>query len=650
MIRILSLVVALVLVATLFGPALAQTDPASGRSGAARPFSGADESFSRGVESFQDGDYDQALSLLRNFVLRRHDSAQIPQAYTYLGRIFVLKQRYTDALLYLERIPAAQRTPQARLLIGYCLVLSGEAEAGQQLLRPLLGENSFSNSDSRRLYYGLAMATLRQQQPLQSLVFFERALSYAEQPEPILEEVHQLLQKRFSAGQLAEAAFMFHDRPIGLDARLQLARLALAEKDDALASRQLQAILDSPVAFPYREEAARLMDRFSPGSWLQQDAIGVLLPLSGRYSAFGELVKRSMELALELHNANRPPLRFLYRDTEGEAAAARRATAALSNEERVMAIAGPLTGSAAIAAADQAQRDGIPLLSLSQRANLPSIGDQIFRNSLTSQLQVRALARYAVEERGMTSFGVMYPENRLGREMLELFAEEVLKLGGLVTDEQSYAEDATDFRRQIKLFMGKDPDARDEVAAVPRSEEEVLEDLFLPDLPAYPSVSFDALFIPDYADRIGLIAPQLAFYGIEDLPLLGINGWNSPDLIRLAGKFVRNAVFVDGFFPASEYPFVREFVELYLEKYGEEPSILEAQAFDIANMLLDLTSRADIRSREQLRQALAQMKDYPGVTGATSFDFVGEAVKPLFLLQVKKGRIVQINQDPESTL
>jgi hypothetical protein len=44
------------------------------------------------------------------------------------------------------------------------------------------------------------------------------------------------------------------------------------------------------------------------------------------------------------------------------------------------------------------------------------------------------------------------------------------------------------------------------------------------------------------------------------------------------------------------------------------------------------------------------MKDYPGVTGATSFDFVGEAVKPLFLLQVKKGRIVQINQDPEGAL
>ncbi|NIQ94532.1 MAG: hypothetical protein GWN87_10185, partial [Desulfuromonadales bacterium] len=64
-------------------------------------------------------------------------------------------------------------------------------------------------------------------------------------------------------------------------------------------------------------------------------------------------------------------------------------------------------------------------------------------------------------------------------------------------------------------------------------------------------VDFDALFIPDYADRVGMIAPQLAYYGIEELPLLGINGWNSPDLLRVAGAFVEGAIFVDGFFAYS---------------------------------------------------------------------------------------------------
>lgn len=638
--RICSLIVALILVPLLSGTVMSQT---TDRYGSVRQFGGPEETFNRGVASFHAGDSDQALSLLRNFVLRQHDAEQIPQAYTYLGRIFILKQRYTDALLYLERIEEGQRSPQARLLIGYCLVLTGEVEAGQQLLLPILEDKSLSQIDSWRLHYGLALAALRQQQTLKSLVFFDRAISYSEEPNQVLEEVHQLLQDRLNESQLGEVAFMFHDRAIGLDARLQLARLALAHKDDDEAARQLQVILDSATPFPYRSDAAELMARFDSGSGLQEDALGVLLPLSGRYSAFGELVKRSMDMALELHNATQEPIRFLYRDTEGDAETARKMAASLANEERVMAIAGPLTGSAAIAAADQVQKDKTPLLSLSQRTNLPAMGDHIFRNSLTSRLQVRALARYAIEEKGMTSFGVLYPENRLGREMADLFAEEVLKYGGLVTDEQSYAEDATDFRRQIKLFMGEDPNKKKEVLLQPLTEAEILEDLFMPDLPEYPPVTFDALFIPDYADRVGLIAPQLAFYGIEDFPLLGINGWNSPELIRLAGKFVRGAVFVDGFFPGSDYPFVREFVDLYLEKYGEEPSILEAQAFDIANILIDLAARPDIRNREALRQALSGLQNYPGVTGATSFDFIGEADKILFLLQVQKGRIVQLN-------
>jgi ABC-type branched-subunit amino acid transport system substrate-binding protein len=102
-------------------------------------------------------------------------------------------------------------------------------------------------------------------------------------------------------------------------------------------------------------------------------------------------------------------------------------------------------------------------------------------------------------------------------------------------------------------------------------------------------------------------------------------------------------VFVDGFFRYSRYPFVQEFVDLFVERFGEEPSILEAQGFDVANILFSLLDRPDVTSRETLRLALALLQDYPGVTGATSFDQQGEAEKVLFLLQVQHGHIVQIN-------
>lgn len=641
--RIRTLVVALVMFPLMTSAVLAQTGSAVGLYGEIQQFGGSAEVFGRAEDRFAAGDYDQALSLLRNFVLRYHSAPQAPQAYTYIGQILVDRQQYTDALLYLERIEEGQRSPRVRLLIGYCLVSSGELEIGQQQLQSLVDEPTLDARERERLFYGLALASLRQERYLASLVFFDRALPYAAEPQRLLEEVHLILQQYLSENELKEVAFMLHDRAIGMDARLQLARLSLTRQDTEGAQRQLQTILASPVEFPYRSEAAQLVERFSQSGWLQQDAIGVLLPLSGRYSAFGDLVRRSMELALNLHNATQPPLRFLFRDSQGDAEMARQVVADLATQERVIAIAGPLSGAAAVAAAEQAQQDRTPILALSQRGNLPSVGDYVFRNSLTSRQQVRALVRYAIQEQGMTSFGVLFPENRLGQDMADLFTEEVRQYGGLVTDVQSYADDATDFKRQIRLLMGQDPDAKEEVQLLPETEEELLADLFVPDLPDYPPVTFDALFIPDYADRVGLIAPQLAFYGIEDLPLLGINGWNSPELVRLAGRFVKNAVFVDGFFPASDYPFVREFVNLYLETYGEEPSILEAQAFDVANILMTLAVRPDIHSRAEFRDALAVLKNYPGVTGATSFEAGGEADKILFLLKVEKGRIVQLD-------
>lgn len=379
------------------------------------------------------------------------------------------------------------------------------------------------------------------------------------------------------------------------------------------------------------EDIERL--RLEAGEKGLQRALGVLLPLSGRYATFGEMVQRGMNLALETRQAGgKTPARFLYRDTGADPVLSERAVIELAEDERVLAIAGPLTGAAAQAAANRAQQMRVPLLTLSQKDGLPEAGDYVFRDSLTSSQQVLALVRYAMEERQLTSFAVLSPENRLGREMTELFAREVEGRGGRIAARQSYAENITDFRRQIKLLKREDPDAPD-----PESSR-----VGAPPSPP-KALPFEALFIPDHADRIGLIAPQLAFFGIEKLPLLGINSWNSPDLVRLAGRFVEGAVFVDGFFRDSSHPLVQEFVYRYSEKYGEEPSILEAQGYDAAGILLLLYERAEIRTREDFRLALSRVRAYPGVTGATSFTPQGDAEKKLFLLQVQDGNIVQIN-------
>ncbi len=219
--------------------------------------------------------------------------------------------------------------------------------------------------------------------------------------------------------------------------------------------------------------------------------------------------------------------------------------------------------------------------------------------------------------------------------MADQFTAALTRCGGQVLAREAYPPEATDFRRQIRLLMGKDPDARDE-----EPSKDPLEDLFLPEPPPLP---FQALFIPDYADKVGLIAPQLPYYGLEGLPLFGINGWDSPELVHAAGPYVEGAVFVDGFFVHSPYPFVRDFVDRYFARYGEEPTILGAQGYDVAGILLGILDDPAVASRDDVRLGLQQLRNYPGVTGATSFDQEGEAEKVLFLLQVQNGNIVQIN-------
>ena len=233
----------------------------------------------------------------------------------------------------------------------------------------------------------------------------------------------------------------------------------------------------------------------------------------------------------------------------------------------------------------------------------------------------------------LTTFGILNPQNRQGERFAELFQDEVLQRGGEIVATQSYQTEQTDFRYQVRLLQGLDPNAPDE-------EEEAD-----PDAPPEEEEPppFEALFVPDYADRVSLLAPQLAFYGLEGVQLLGTNGWNDADLPNLARQFVEGAIFTDGFFANSYYPFVQEFSTRYFERYGEEPTILDAQGYDVAGILLTLLNNNRIQTREDLRRALAQMQNYPGVTGATRFDFIGEAEKVLYLLQVQDGSIVQIN-------
>jgi ABC-type branched-subunit amino acid transport system substrate-binding protein len=595
-------------------------------------------SLERGLLLQRAGQLDEAVAMLRRFVATTPPSVQANEAWLALAHIALQRREAEDALLYLGQIPPAQATLPSRLTEGAALIAAGRVAEGVALLQALAPQ-VVEPQERQQLLVALADGRARLGSALEAVVLYQQASQLATLPavrERYLDQAHTLLRDRLSDVDLAEAVFMLDGTPAGLDARLQQAQRAVAAGDAVRAMVLAEGVVASPLPFPYRNDALLLVERLSGKAWLKR-SIGVLLPLSGRYGTFGTLVRRGMELAVEEHNAKYPPVEFLFRDAGTEPEENARLVSHLANQDRVMAIAGPLTGAAAVAAATRAQQERVPLLALSQRDGIPETGEYIFRNSLTSQQQVRALVRYAVEKQGLRTFAILAPENKMGAEMAGLFRTAVQQAGGEIVAEQSYAETATDFRRQIKLLKGENPDLPDVEVEIPQSGPN--KGIKPPPVP----LPFQAVFLPDESARMAQVTPQLAFYGIEGAQLLGINVWNSPDLVKLAGRFVEGAVFPDGFFRYSPYPFVQAFVHSYTKKYQEEPSILEAQGYDAAGILLSLMERPDVRSREGLRIALSQLRNYVGVTGATAFAASGEAEKELYLLQVKNGNIVQLN-------
>jgi hypothetical protein len=179
-----------------------------------------------------------------------------------------------------------------------------------------------------------------------------------------------------------------------------------------------------------------------------------------------------------------------------------------------------------------------------------------------------------------------------------------------------------------------------------------------------PIIEFDAVFVPDFARSVTLLAPTLAVedvvtacdpheieriqkvspWTVKPVLLLGANGWDDPAIVEKAGKYVECAVFVDGFFAGSERNETRKFVEAFQMANARSPSILEASAYDAARMVASAMRRG-VSGRAEMREALARQAPFPGATGDVTFDARGEPVRSLFFLTVDRGAIREMRPE-----
>ena len=400
--------------------------------------------------------------------------------------------------------------------------------------------------------------------------------------------------------------------------------------------------------FPDHEnvrQAKGLIAEINKKSVYSRYTIGCLFPLSGFYKIYGNRALKGIELALSQfssHNTH-PSIKLIIKDTGSDPVKAVLAAKELF-DENIAAIIGPII--TAESAALEAQDKGVPIITLTQKDNITDIGDYIFRNFFTPDMQVKTLVSYAVEKLGLNTFAILYPDENYGKTFMNLFWDEVIANGGKVVGVESYDSANTDFAGPIKKLVGLyyevPEDLQDTAEPIADAENKNIEDEEN-EIDEKPEaiVDFDAIFIPDAPKKAGLIIPQLAFYDAGDTHLLGTNLWHSASLIEMARQYVQGAIMTDGFFAESSSKHVRDFVKIFQETFNEKPGFIEAVAYDTANILFQMVSRPDIRFRGVLKNRLKELSDFRGATGPTIFDENGDVLKELYLFQIEGSRFVE---------
>jgi ABC-type branched-subunit amino acid transport system substrate-binding protein len=387
--------------------------------------------------------------------------------------------------------------------------------------------------------------------------------------------------------------------------------------------------LDAAQASAAASSAAPIPDGLPrpPPAAVGLPAIGVLLPLSGRYSPFGESCLRGIRVALGTLESGTSVLRTVVLDTRGEPSQAVSAFQKLAADPGIVAVLGPMLSPEVDAVQSYVHGYGLPTLNFSQRP--VAAGGPLFRFSLTKEDQARILAEYAVGEIGARRWAAFHPNDAYGREISASFRQSVESLGGRVVADVGYDPGKNDLQAEAKRLQAK--------LGIVESQTP------LPMPRPSPIPPVDGVFLPEAANRLGLLISYLTFVDIRGVLLLGASGWDRPQELLAVGPPLNGGVFVDGFFLYSFRPAVRAFVDAYRDAYQGDPGTLEAYGYDAAMLLGGFISAGAV-SRQSMFTELRRPFSYQGATGETRITTDGRIEKGLFLLKVEDGAIHEIER------
>jgi len=600
------------------------------------------------------GELERAYEAYASYVREKPGDERARRALHRMAEIRYGDRRFKEALALFERIQREYPSHPDRARVGFeilnTLYRMNDLDACRSRGQVWLSENADHPLRGDVLFL-LGRCESNAGRPVQA---FERWMQAAgrlpDAPEKLAaldDAVHGIIETA-SLPQLESMAGQRKANPYLPDI---LHRIALLHADRGRLDQARQAamdLLDATSSPEWRLKGRKILARIDEELSIARGRIGCLLPLSGPFAIYGRETLNGIQMGMAswLSGPDEPEIELIIRDTGGDEGQAARAVEELAEEERVMAVVGPLSSRVAEAAAARAQELGVPIVTFAQKESIPDIGESVFRNFLTPSMEVEALVDHAFRDRGLRRFGILYPDNPYGRYFMNLFWDRVQELGGTITAVEAYPPDKTDYadevQRMVGLYYPRPPSVK-RMLEERRAESGVTEP---PDEPE-PIVDFEAVFIPDNSERVALVVPQFPFHRVLDIQLLGTSLWQSEALIELAGDYVQRAVLPSGFFPAGAAEPTAAFVQRYRSAFGKEPDILAANGYDTIRYLKRLLEDPGVATRKDLKRALRLSDGMAGATGTIRFGAGGEVQKRPLLLTVKRDRFVPL--EPEES-
>lgn len=338
--------------------------------------------------------------------------------------------------------------------------------------------------------------------------------------------------------------------------------------------------------------------------------IGVNLELTGSVAAYGNAEKNGINLAVEQINkaggVDGKKIEVITKDNKSENAEASTAATNLAVQSQVNAMIGPATSGAVAAASLNAQKTGVPLLTPSGTQDDLTIDKDgvkkyIFRTTFQDSFQGQVLAQYAYQNLNAKKV-VLYYDN--SSDYAKGIAEEFQRVyPGEIVTVATFASGDKDFQSALTKFKDLD---------------------------------YDAIVMPGYYTETGIITKQARDMGIE-VPILGPDGFNDDSFGDLAGVAnTHDVYYVSGYSTKTALSDkATQFIEAYKKKYGSEPNMFAALAYDSVYMIAEAAKGA--KTSIDIADNLAKLSQFDGVTGIMTIDKDHNPIKTALMVKMENG-------------